>query len=131
METLVVVTKVKKYIKSNFGMNTSSSFIDELSKHIHQDIAAGARAAQDAKRKTVMGRDFSFYVDSPKVEDNLVVVSKIKKAIKDSSGLSTSSQVAEQLSAHVQNICKKAAEVAESAKRKTVMDRDIVTHTNM
>lgn len=131
METLVVVTKVKKYVKSKFGMNTSSSFIEELSKHIHQDIAAAARTAQDAKRKTVMGRDFSFYVDSPNVEDNLVVVSKIKKAIKDSSGLSTSSQVPEQLTVHVEKICKKAAEVAEAAKRKTVMDRDIVKPTEM
>lgn len=131
METLVVVTKVKKYIKAKHGMNTSSNFIDELSKHIHGAITAAANHAQEAKRKTVMGRDFNFYVDSPTIEENLVVVSKVKKAIKESTGLSTSGQVADQLTLRVQKICDKASEVANQAKRKTVMDRDIVDPTEM
>lgn len=131
METLVVVTKVKKYVKAKYSMNTSSSFIEELSKHVQKAVTNAANHAKDAKRKTVMGRDFSFYVDSPKIDENLVVVSKIKKLIKEDAGLSTSSQVAEQLSFQVQQICDKASEVANQAKRKTVMDRDIVSPTSM
>lgn len=54
----------------------------------------------------------------------LVVASKIKKLIKDSSGMSTSSTVMEALSKIVEKACAEAVENAKNDKRKTVMDRD-------
>jgi histone H3/H4 len=54
----------------------------------------------------------------------LVVASKIKKFIKDSSEMSTAANVMEALSKIVEKECLKAIENAKAAKRKTVMDRD-------
>jgi len=54
----------------------------------------------------------------------LVVASKIKKYIKDQSGMSTSSTVMEALTKKVQSACDEAIEAAKRDKRKTVMDRD-------
>ena len=57
--------------------------------------------------------------------DVLVVVSKLKKYIKDRSGLNTSDAVAEDLSDHVRAICDEAIRAAAADGRKTVLDRDI------
>ncbi len=54
----------------------------------------------------------------------LVVASKIKKMIKEKSGMSTSGSVMEALTKVVEAECEKAIEKAQSDKRKTVMDRD-------
>lgn len=54
----------------------------------------------------------------------LVVSSKIKKFVKDTSGLSTSAAVFDILSKKVEDICNAAIENAKNAKRKTLMDRD-------
>lgn len=56
--------------------------------------------------------------------ETLVVVSKIKKLIKEHSGMNTSSSAAEALSAMVHNACHEACEKARRDGRKTVMDRD-------
>lgn len=56
--------------------------------------------------------------------DNLVVASKIKKTIKDKSGLNTSSSVFSRLSEIIETECNKAIENAKRDNRKTVMDRD-------
>ncbi len=58
------------------------------------------------------------------MSDTLVVVSKVKKYVKDKYGMSTAASAAEALSRIVENACAKAAENATNAKRKTVMDRD-------
>ena len=55
----------------------------------------------------------------------LVVTSKIKKYIKDKSGLHASSKGVEQLSEAVKLLCKKGIEKAQSDGRKTVLARDI------
>ena len=60
------------------------------------------------------------------MEDVLVVVSKLKKYIKDKSGLSTSANAAEAISRLIRQECDKAIESAKSNGRKTVMDRDFV-----
>lgn len=57
--------------------------------------------------------------------ETLVVVSKLKKYIKDKSGMSTSATVAERLSTKIRELCDEAIENAERDRRKTVMDRDI------
>lgn len=54
----------------------------------------------------------------------LVVVSKLKKYIREKSGFNTSGSVAEALSAKIRNLCDQAVENARNDGRKTVMDRD-------
>ncbi len=125
MENLIVVSKLKKHMKEQQGLSTSSNFTEPLNKNILEAIDHAANKAKSQGRKTIMGRDFSLYIDSPKIDSVLVVASKIKNHIKDVHGLSTSKQVMEQLTVQVQEICTKAAVSAKEAKRKTVMDRDI------
>jgi hypothetical protein len=55
----------------------------------------------------------------------LIVVSKMKKYIKDRSGMNTSDSVAEMLSDHVRAICDDAIRAAARDERKTVLDRDV------
>jgi hypothetical protein len=57
--------------------------------------------------------------------DMLIVVSKLKKYIKDRSGMNTSDSVAELLSDHVRAICDDAIRTAATDERKTVLDRDV------
>lgn len=54
----------------------------------------------------------------------LVVASKVKKLIKDKSGMNTSSAVMEALTKVVERECQRAIERAQADKRRTVMDRD-------
>lgn len=56
--------------------------------------------------------------------DVLVVVSKLKKYIKDQSGMNTAGNVAPRLSQAVKQLCAQAIERARADGRKTVMDRD-------
>ena len=55
----------------------------------------------------------------------LVVVSKLKKYIKDKGGMNTASAVAEVVSQKVRALCDAAIETAKADGRKTVMERDI------
>jgi histone H3/H4 len=54
----------------------------------------------------------------------LVVASKVKKLIKDKSGMNTAATVMEALTKVVERECQKAIAKAQADKRKTVMDRD-------
>jgi histone H3/H4 len=54
----------------------------------------------------------------------LVVASKVKKYIKEKSGMNTSGSVMEALTKVVERECEKAIQTAQGDKRKTVMDRD-------
>jgi hypothetical protein len=56
-EILIVVSKVKKYIKDRSGMNTSDAITDVLSDHIRAICDDGIRAAARDDRKTVLERD--------------------------------------------------------------------------
>jgi hypothetical protein len=58
-------------------------------------------------------------------DDVLVVVSKIKKYIRDRGGMNTSDAVAEALGAHVRRVCDDAIRNAVRDGRKTVLDRDV------
>ncbi|MCX5743712.1 MAG: hypothetical protein NT062_14565 [Proteobacteria bacterium] len=55
----------------------------------------------------------------------LIVVSKLKKYIKDRSGFNCSDAVADILSEHVRAICDEAIRTAGRDERKTVLDRDV------
>jgi histone H3/H4 len=54
----------------------------------------------------------------------LVVVSKVKKKIKEKSGMSTSASAIDALTRIVERECEKAVNNAKADGRKTVMDRD-------
>ena len=57
-------------------------------------------------------------------KDVLVVVSKLKTFIRNSSGMNTSGNVAPVISQIVKGLCNQAIEKAKADGRKTVMDRD-------
>jgi hypothetical protein len=57
--------------------------------------------------------------------DPLIVVSKMKKYIKERSGMNCSDAVADMLSEHVRVICDDAIRAAARDERKTVLDRDV------
>ncbi|MGH1469445.1 MAG: hypothetical protein ACRBBP_11345 [Bdellovibrionales bacterium] len=56
-ETLVVTSKVKKFIKEQGGCNTSGETVDALSKAVEKLCQRGLEAAKADGRKTVMARD--------------------------------------------------------------------------
>jgi hypothetical protein len=58
-------------------------------------------------------------------KDILIVVSKMKKYIKDRSGMNCSDAIAEHLSDHVRVLCDEAIRAAARDERKTVLDRDV------
>jgi len=57
--------------------------------------------------------------------DILIVVSKMKKYIKDRSGMNCSDAVADVLSEHVRALCDDSIRAAARDERKTVLDRDV------
>jgi len=57
--------------------------------------------------------------------DLLIVVSKLKKYIKDRSGMNCSDAVAEVLSDHIRILCDDSIRAAGREERKTVLDRDV------
>jgi hypothetical protein len=61
----------------------------------------------------------------PADRDMLIVISKLKKYIKDRSGFNCSDAVAEVLSDHVRAICDDSIRAAAMDERKTVLDRDV------
>ena len=58
-------------------------------------------------------------------KDVLIVVSKMKKYIKDRSGMNCSDSVADMISEHVRAVCDEAIRSAGRNERKTVLDRDV------
>jgi histone H3/H4 len=131
MESLIVISKVKKFIKEKADMNTSANFFEPLNNDIVKACRDAMAHAQKLGRKTVMGKDFNLYVENSDTSEALVVASKVKKLIKDEAGLSTSAQAIDQLTVRVQTVCLKAIENAKSDKRKTVMDRDFTAPTSL
>ena len=58
-EILVVVSKVKKYIRSVSGMNTAGSVAPALSDIIRHLCDQAIEKAKTDGRKTIMDRDFT------------------------------------------------------------------------
>jgi histone H3/H4 len=56
---LVVMSKLKSYIKNTAGFNTSSAVGDVLSKKLEALADQAIEKAKKDKRKTVMDRDFA------------------------------------------------------------------------
>jgi histone H3/H4 len=57
-EVLVVASKIKNYIRSKSGMNTSAAVMDALSGKIRGLCDQAIETAKSDGRKTVMDRDF-------------------------------------------------------------------------
>jgi histone H3/H4 len=57
-DVLVVVSKLKNYVKARSGMSTSDGVVDVLSEHLRKLCAKAIQHAATAGRKTVMERDF-------------------------------------------------------------------------
>ena len=58
-EILVVSSKLKKHIRSTAGMSTAANVAPALSDIIRTLCAEAIEKAKEAKRKTVMDRDFA------------------------------------------------------------------------
>lgn len=58
METLVVASKVKAFIKKSSEMNCSASVMEALTKIVERECEKAIEKAKSEKRKTVMDRDF-------------------------------------------------------------------------
>jgi histone H3/H4 len=56
---LVVVSKLKKYIRAKSGMNTSDNVTNVLSDHLRELCVQAIRHAAESERRTVMDRDFA------------------------------------------------------------------------
>ncbi len=56
-ETLVVVTKIKNYIRARGDMKTSGGVMDALSEHLRHIADRAIREAVRNERKTVLDRD--------------------------------------------------------------------------
>lgn len=57
-ETLVVVSKLKNYVRDTAGMNTSANVVPVLSEMIRKWCDTAIQNAKNDGRKTVMDRDF-------------------------------------------------------------------------
>lgn len=91
-------------------------------------------AAPPVQRRVVVGEapapsSSSSTAGGPQLADAerevLIVVSKMKKYIKERSGFNCSDAVAEMLSDHVRAVCDDAIRAAARDERKTVLDRDV------
>lgn len=65
-EVLVVVSKLKKYVREQSGMNTSENVMPVLSQHLRALARQAIRHATEEGRKTVMDRDFLPFVNPRK-----------------------------------------------------------------
>jgi len=57
-EVLIVVSKVKGYLKELSGMNMSADVLPVLSSHVRASCRMAVEEAKRSGRKTVMARDF-------------------------------------------------------------------------
>jgi hypothetical protein len=57
-DTLIVISKLKTYIRARSGMNTSDGCTDVLSDIVRELCDAAIRRAAEEGRKTVLERDF-------------------------------------------------------------------------
>lgn len=58
-------------------------------------------------------------------KDVLVVVSKLKKFVREATGMNTSDTAIGPLSDHLRELCRRAADAAQRDGRRTLLDRDI------
>lgn len=89
---------------------------------------AATSTSQEAARRRIVGGPSAPEPDAE--NDVLVVVSKLKKFVRDRSGMSTSDGAIPVLSEHLRWLSVEALRVAAADGRKTVMDRDFTQVIN-
>lgn len=57
-DILVVVSKLKSYVKARSDLNTSADVMPELSRIIREECDKAIEKAKEDRRKTLMARDF-------------------------------------------------------------------------
>ena len=95
--------------------------------------ASSALAAEAARRRIIATPEpaassastSSLTLTEDVEREVLVVVSKMKKYIRDRSGMNCSDAVADALSEHLRALCDQAIRTASADGRKTVLDRDV------
>jgi hypothetical protein len=103
----------------------------ELAANPPEPAAPAAPAAPPAPRKVVgvASPASAAAVEGVQLSEAereiLIVVSKVKKYIKERSGMNCSDAVAEMLSDHVRALCDDSIRAAARDDRKTVLDRDV------
>ena len=106
--------------------------IDKMSPTAAQWAAEAANdpAPAAAPRRVIAAAPAAAVASAPTLataeSEMLIVVSKMKKYIRDRSGMNCSDGVADALSEHVRAWCDDAIRVAAADGRKTVLDRDVV-----
>ena len=123
-DVLVVVSRLKDYIKEVSSMSTSDQVLAPFSVHVRRLIDATIESAKKADRKTVLGRDV------PKMATGsndvvLVVVSRLKEYVRTKSEMRTSDDVPGAISDEIRRLALFAIENARKDGRKTVMGRDV------
>ena len=128
-DVLVVVSKLKSYIRTASAMNTAGGVAGTLSTLVKGLCDKAIENAKNDGRKTVMERDFKTATGEAAAtsEDVLVVVSKLKGYVRSASEMNTAGGVAGTLSTLVKGLCDQAIESAKNDGRKTVMERDFST----
>jgi hypothetical protein len=90
-----------------------------------QNHAPSQAAWQEEQKEAMENNEDNKQASAAGEGEVLVVVSKVKKYIRDRSGFNTSDSVSAVLSARLRQLCDQAIEEAKIAGRKTVMDRDV------
>jgi histone H3/H4 len=137
LDTLVVAAKLKDYIRLRAGMSTSDRCLGLLSDHLRTLCDRSIEAAGRDGRRTVMDRDVTPLIakglesratgagdPDDRIDDVIVVTSKLKAYVKARSGMNTSDSVPLVLSTHVRRLARQAIRRAGTDDRKTVLDRD-------
>ncbi len=68
-DVLVVVSKLKAYIKARSQFATSDGVVDVLSEHLRRLSTAAIRSAAQNSRKTVLARDFEAALEGTVASD--------------------------------------------------------------
>lgn len=90
-------------------------------QHEQEMLKASTSGHHDSKRIIVRPKTDQ----SPVETDPLVVVSKVKKYIKDKADMNTGGSVMDILTEHIIALCDRSIENARREGRKTVLDRDV------
>jgi histone H3/H4 len=134
-EPLVVLARLKTYVQERSGLAVSDRVAGPLSDRLRDLVDRAAERAQADGRKTLLDRDLlplvqrrSAALGTSEVDDQpdvvLVVVSKLKHYVRESSGMNTSDAVIAILSGHIRYLARQAVREAVKDDRRTVLDRD-------
>lgn len=138
-EILIVVQKLKDYVRERSSMSTSEKGIVALSDHLRALSDRAIEAAAKDGRKTVMDRDVIPLVSrgmesratgtadpDDRPDEVLVVVAKLKQYIRTRASMNTSDSVAKVFSAHLRRLARNGIRRAATEDRRMVMDRDFL-----